>query len=114
MLFCAPATVPVTCTLNVHEPLAGIVAPDRLAAIEPPVAVIVPPPQEPVTVLEFETTSPAGKVSVKATAVSGIVFTGGLATVKLRLVLPLSGMELAPNIFVIVGGATTMMLAGAA
>jgi hypothetical protein len=48
VLLCCPAEVPVTFTENVQELLAASVAPERLMAFAPWVAVIVPPPQVPV------------------------------------------------------------------
>src|SRR5438552_14868807 len=65
-----PAVVPVTLTVKVQEPLAATVAPARLMLPDPAVAVIVPPPQEPVSPLGVATISPLGNISVKATPVS--------------------------------------------
>jgi hypothetical protein len=48
VLFCTPAAVPVTFTLNVHDPLAASAAPVRLTLLPPAVAAIVPPPHDPV------------------------------------------------------------------
>jgi hypothetical protein len=73
VLFFCPAVVPVTFTEKVHELLAARVAPDRLMTPVPAVAVIVPPPQEPVSPLGVEITSPAGKVSLKPIPVSAAV-----------------------------------------
>lgn len=67
VLFCRPAAMPVTLTENVQEALAARVAPDRLSALPPAVAVIVPPAQDPVRPFGVETASPAGNVSLKAT-----------------------------------------------
>jgi hypothetical protein len=108
VLFCCPAAVPVTFTENVQEALAASVAPDRLMTFVPVVAVIVPPPQVPVKPLGVETTSPAGKVSLKPTPVSEIVLFG-LLMVKLSEVDPFSGIDAAPKTLVIVGGATTVI-----
>src|SRR5215469_13411327 len=65
-----PAVVPVTFTLNVQEPLADSVPPLRLITPVPWVAVIIPPPQEPVRPLGVEITRPEGKVSLNPTPVS--------------------------------------------
>jgi len=70
VLFCVPAAMPVTFTEKVHNELATSVAPDRLITFVPAVAVIVPPPQEPLRPLGVATTKPAGKVSLKATPLS--------------------------------------------
>jgi len=113
VLLFTPAVVPVTFTLKVHEPLAAIVAPVRLMLPDPAVAMIVPPPQLPVSPLGVETTSPAGKASVKPTPVSA-VDAFELLTVKLSEVDPLTGMVAAPNDFAMAGGPTTVTLAAAA
>jgi hypothetical protein len=73
MLFCVPAAIPVTFTENVQEALAAIVPPLRLITFVPAVAVIVPPPQEPVRPFGVEITNPEGSVSLKATPVSAVV-----------------------------------------
>jgi hypothetical protein len=70
VLFCIPATVPVTFTVNVHDEFAASVAPDKLITFVPCVAVIVPPPQAPLSPLGVAITKPAGSVSVKPTPVS--------------------------------------------
>ena len=54
----SPSAVVVTATLNVQLPPAGIVAPLRLIWPVPTVAVIVPPPHEPLT--------PAGAIVIPA------------------------------------------------
>jgi hypothetical protein len=76
VLFCCPADVPVTFTLNVHELVAGRVAPDRLTTFVPGIAVIVPPPQVPVWPLGVEISRPAGSVSLNPIPVSplGLLF----------------------------------------
>jgi len=59
------------------------VAKNKLTPGSPGLAVIVPPPQEPVNPLGFATTSPVGKVSGRERLVSG---TGlGLVIVKVRV-----------------------------
>jgi hypothetical protein len=102
-LLFVPGAVPVTFTEKVQLAEAVSVAPDKVTDPDPPVAVIVPPPQVPVKPLGVETAIPAGKVSVKATPVSAIdVF--GLVTVKLRLVLPPTAIDAAPKLLVMDGG----------
>jgi hypothetical protein len=64
-----------------------MVAPNSVTEFDPATAVIVPPPQEPVTPLGVETTRPAGNGSVNATPFSATLFVPGLVTVKVRLVL---------------------------
>jgi len=48
VLFFVPAVVPVTFTENVHELFAAMLPADRLTALAPAVAVMVPAPQDPV------------------------------------------------------------------
>jgi hypothetical protein len=67
VLFCVPATAPVTFTEKVHEVLAARAAPVKLITLVPAVAVIVPAPQVPAWPFGFAITSPAGKVSLKPT-----------------------------------------------
>ena len=59
-----PTVEPVTLTENVHDPLAASVAPDKLAEPDPAVAVMVPPPHDPVRPLGVEIARPAGSASV--------------------------------------------------
>jgi hypothetical protein len=67
VLFCVPATAPVTFTEKVHEVLAAIAAPAKLITLVPAVAVIVPAPHVPVCPFGVAITSPAGKVSLNPT-----------------------------------------------
>ena len=98
VLFCSPAAMPVTFTENAQEVLGASVAPLRLITFVPAVAVIVPPPQDPVRPFGVETTRPAGSVSLKPTPVSATVVLL-FWMVKLRLVEPFSGMLAAPKDF---------------
>ena len=109
---CRPAAVPVTFTENVQDPLAAIDPPLRLIVFVAWVAVIVPPPQVPVSPFGVEITSPAGSVSLKATPVSAVVVLP-LVMVKLRLVEPFRGMLAAPKALLMEGGPTTVKLAEA-
>jgi hypothetical protein len=111
LLFFTPAVVPMTFTLKVHDPLAANVAPDRLALLDPAVAVIVPPPQLPLSPFGVATTRPEGKLSVNATPVSEIELAIGLVIVKLSEVEPFREIVAAPNDFAIVGGDATLRLA---
>jgi hypothetical protein len=56
--------VPVTFTEKVHELLNARLAPDRLITFVACVAVIVPPPHEPLNPLGVEIVRPAGNVSM--------------------------------------------------
>lgn len=107
LLSWTPAVVPVTLTLNVQFELVARVAPDSETVPVPGVAVIVPPPQPPVKPLGVATVSPDGRVSVKLTPVSEIVFAAGLVTVKLKLVEPPTKIEDAPKDLLIEGAAIT-------
>src|SRR5438105_2984580 len=92
VLLLSPAATPVTFTAKVQLVLAARLAPLRLIEPLPAVAVMVPPPQLPVSPLGVATTRPAGRVSLKPTPVS-VVTTLLFWIVKLRLVDPLSGIE---------------------
>jgi hypothetical protein len=113
LLFFTPAVVPLTSTENVHDdPAAGdavSVPPDRLMLPLPATAVIVPLPQEPVTLGVAATTKPAGKLSVNATPLRGLK-EFGLVMVKLSVLLAFSAMLVGLNDLVMVGGLTTVRL----
>ena len=103
--------MPVTLTEKVHEALAARVPPDRLTIEGEPggllmVAVIVPLPHEPVTVVEANFV-PAGSESLKATPLNAVPVLG-LVTVKLKVLLLFSGTLLGLNDLLILGGATTV------
>jgi hypothetical protein len=102
-LFFNPTVVPVTFTAKVQNAPAAKLAPNRLTLADPAVAVMPPPPQDPVTPLGVATIRPAGKVSVKPTPLSDTL-TLGLVIVKLRLVIPFSRMVGAPNALLIMAG----------
>jgi hypothetical protein len=70
VLLFVPVDVAVTLALKVHEALDASVAPVRLMTPDPATAVIVPPPQLPVSPFGVETTRPEGNVSVKPMPVS--------------------------------------------
>jgi len=114
VLFLVPVLVPVTLTEKVQEePAAGDavnVPPDRVMALLAAVAVIVPLPQEPVMLGVVATTTPAGKLSMKATPLNALaVF--GLVIVKLKVLLPFNATLVGVKPLLIVGGDTTVMLA---
>jgi hypothetical protein len=103
VLFLVPALVPVTFTVKLQKALAASVAPDWLTLDEPAVAVIVPPPHEPVSPFGVATTRPAGSVSLNPTPLSDIPALG-FERVNVRVVVPLSGMRSTPKALPIVGG----------
>jgi len=113
VLFCVPAAMPVTFTAKVQEELAAMLAAERLITFVPWVAVIVPPPQEPLMPLGVETTRPAGRVSLKPTPVNVVVVLL-FWMVKLSEVEPFNGTLAAPKNLMITGGAgSTVRLAEA-
>jgi hypothetical protein len=68
---------------KVHDPLPAMVPPVKLTELPPPAAVIVAAPHEPVSPFGFCTKRPAGNVSLKATAVIGLV--DGLLIVNVKV-----------------------------
>jgi hypothetical protein len=68
------------------------------------------PPQVLFRLLGVATTKPAGKLSVKAIPVS-VTAAFGLLTLKVKVVVPFSGIVAAPNALVIVGGVATARFA---
>src|SRR6267154_1755513 len=100
LLFCTPAAIPSTFTVNVQEPPTASAAPARLTEEELATAVIAPPPHGPVRPLGAETCSPTGKASVNAMPVRGMVFNTGLVIVKARVVEPASAIVGAPDTLV--------------
>src|SRR5229473_892053 len=101
-----PAVLPVTFTLMLHELLSAIPPPLRLMLLLAAVAVRVPPH---VLLAPFgvATISPETRVSEKATPLKAVPVLG-LVMVNVTLVEPLSGILLAPNALVMVGGTTTV------
>src|SRR4029450_11362592 len=101
-----PVVVPVTATVNVQEdPAAGeavSIPPDRLTMLLPALAMMVPPPHEPVTFGVAATTNPAGRLSTNPTPLRPLaVF--GLLIVKLKVLLEFNGMLVGLNDLVTVG-----------
>jgi len=84
--------------------LAGRVAPLSLIEVAAGAALKVPPHRL-VTLGEFVTCIPAGNESITPAPVSATVFTDGLANVRVRVEVPLTGMLVEENDLVIVGGA---------
>jgi hypothetical protein len=109
MLFFVPDVMAVTFTANVHEAFAANVPAVRLAEFDPAVTVGVPP-QVLARPLGVAISSPTGKVSVKATPLSGALGLR-LVMVKVRLVLAPTRMLSAPNALLMVGGRRTNKVA---
>ena len=85
-----------------------------MTLLEPATAVmvlVVPPQNVVFRPLGVATTRPVGKVSVKAMPYMVTVFAAGLVTTKVKEVVPFTKMVLAPKALLMVGGATTLMLA---
>ena len=96
------ALVPVTFTEKVHEVEGARVAPARLTEVAPAVAVMVPPPQVPLTPLGVATASPPGKLSVKAIPFT-VRLVLGLLTTNVSPVTPVTAMVAVPNVLAMVG-----------
>src|SRR5262249_31902781 len=113
VLCLSPTVWPVTFTLNVQEPPAGIEPPERFTTPKPPTVpvVIVPAPQEPVSPLGKGTARPPGRVSLKATQLRAVV-AFGLTIVKVSCVVPLSGIAGGLNTLAMEGGPTTLAMEG--
>src|SRR2546427_8114094 len=113
VLLLLPAVVPVTSTEKVQDdPAAGdavSVPPERLMVPLPAVAVIVPLPQEPVTLGIAATTTPTGKLSVKDTPLSALAVLG-LVMVKLSVLLAFTATLVGLKALLVVGGAATVKL----
>jgi hypothetical protein len=105
-----PAVVPFTFTENVHELLAGKVAPDKLTEVEPATAVIVPPPQLPVKPFGFATSKPP--VADRGESVNPTLDSEldrfGLVMVKDNVEVSPVKIEVGENDLAMAGGAITV------
>src|ERR1700674_420290 len=109
-LLFSPILVPRPYTLKVPCTNAPKVAPARVIEDAPSVAVIVPPPQVPLTPLGVATTSPVGRLSTKPTSVR-VVPVFGFLTLKVNEAVPtLRSTVVLLKFFWIRGGATTVNL----
>src|SRR5260370_680052 len=97
-------------TDNVNEVLIGRVPADKLTVPDPATAVAAAP-QVLVSPFGVATPKQAGRLSVKATPVSGMGLIAGLVMVKVSEVEPFNGMLAAPKALVMVGGVTTTRFA---
>ncbi len=112
VLFCTPSVTPVTFTATVHVELRATVPPERL--IEPdPATAVTEPEQVLVRPLGVATASPAGRLSVKARPLKEFKVLI-LVMVNVRLVVPPTGICVAPNALAIDGGNSTTICAVAA
>ena len=110
LLFFTPPVVPVTFNETAHEVFGASVAPVSVAT-PPPLAAVAVPPHVLFNAFGVATTSPAGRLSVNAIPVSGMVFEAGFVIVSVKLVEPFTGILAAPNAFAIVGGVATVRFA---
>ncbi len=99
-----PAGAPVAVTSTVKEQLApgAKVAPAKLIMFVAATAVIVPPPQDPVTPLGVATTKPAGSVSLKLRFVAEMGL--GLNRLKVKPAVPPGPTPARLNAFVKLSG----------
>ena len=89
-------------TPNVHE-VEGAKIPTDIPMWLEPLVPLSPPQDDPFKPLGVDRTNPLGSVSEKPTPVS-VVPLLGFVTVKVRLVLPFTGIVAAPKALVRVGG----------
>ena len=100
----------MTFTVKVQDAFAARFAPVNAMLEDPALAAIEPAPHVPVRPLGVATERPDGNVSVKAIPLSDAV-AFGFVMVKLRAVAPFSARKPAAKEWLIVGGATTVILA---
>src|SRR5262249_39333745 len=103
VLILKPGVVLVTLIENVQDVAAARVAPKRLTLPLPAVAVMLPPPHEPVRPLGVATRSPAGNGSLSATPVSAVEALG-LVIVKVSTDVPLRAIDEGAKLLAIAGG----------
>jgi len=101
MLFFVPILVPVTATEKEQE-LEAVKVNAVIPIVFPPALAAILPVQLPLRLLGLATTKPDGKVSVAETLFK-VNAEFGFANVKVRDVVPFSGMLAALNAFAIVG-----------
>lgn len=110
LLFLTPVVVPTTFTETLHvAPLA--IVPLANATLVSPATALAVPPHEFVRFGGAATFKPEGKLSVNAIPVKDNVFADGLVIAKDNVVVPFSGMFVAPNAFVIDGAVATVRFA---
>jgi hypothetical protein len=95
--------VAVTLAENVHDAPDASEADARVTELAPALAVIVPPPQLPVSPLGVATTTPLGRLSVKLIPVN-VEAVSGFAIMKVRETFPPTTTLDAPNDALIDGG----------
>jgi hypothetical protein len=108
-----PAVAAVTLILKMHCDPAATVPPERLIEPLPAIAVIVPPPHDPVRPFGVATTRPDGRVSVNARPVAPVELSV-FVTVKISWLVPPGAMVEGLNKIPSVGGEVTVKVALAA
>jgi hypothetical protein len=109
VLSLVPAVAPCTLTDTVQLAMVASVPPDKLTELEPPTAVTVPL-QVLVTFGVEATTRPAGKLSVTAMPLSATL-AFGFVMLKVKVLVPFSGIVVGLNALVIVGALATVRFA---
>jgi hypothetical protein len=109
LVYC-PEAAPVTFTTTVQEVFTAMLPPVRLMLVLPATAVAVPL-QEFDSPFGVETTSPVGRVSVKATPVKASTFAAGFVMVNVSEVVAFNAIVEGLNTLAIDGGASTWIVA---
>jgi hypothetical protein len=110
VLTLSPEKVALTFTETAHDPLKGIVPPDRLMLVAPAAAVKVPP-QVFVTAGTAATISPFGNESATPTPLKATVFAEGFVNVIVKVVISFTFTIAGEKAFDTFGGATTVKVA---
>ena len=111
LLFLTPEVVTLTVAWTWQVlPGVAMLAPPRLMVPEPSTAV-TEPPQVLVGAGGLATTIPGGRESIKVIVDSAPGFAAGLVIVKVTVVVPFTGSELAPKLLVICGAVNTLSVA---
>ena len=111
LLFFTPGVVPCTFTETTQDPFAATVPPDRLTEPDAATAVAVPP-QVSLRLGAGATCNPEGKVSVKEIPLNATLLFG-LVMLKVSAVVPFTGIVVAPNALLMLGGDATTRVADA-
>src|SRR5262249_17699623 len=109
VLLFAPAVVPLMLTVSVQDCPCINVPPPQFNVVSPAVAFQVPLQVPPMPV-GFATCNPIGRLSAKLIPVRSTEALG-LVSVKVSVVVPLSGIDVELNDFINVGGWTTVRVA---
>lgn len=106
VLFWTPDVAPVTLTMTLHEVLGDKVVPRMLTSLPLELTSTIPPFARQLPLVPLgDATKPPGSGSSTATF-KNVVLEFGLPKVRVREVVPFSGMLVAPKVFAIVGATT--------